>query len=306
MPVLENSQLENDDNNITQIDFDSGSITLNRHWDHIYISFYKYTGRIGVGDLTVDDISEKEGKRFYNPELLKNVEGPIGNITDIRFNSGDTLNIQQVGNEATLHVNGEPLRIPDSTVTPPLPAIREEFTKKINKHNDKSATTTLYPPSYSPSYSPSHNTYDSLSIGTRIVDSELTVSGNVCIVGKEGSVKMKCNARDTLNIPRLNTNHINTYGLNMNNQSIVNVDVLATQVVIPELTFIYTRDASHDYCDIFEEERLLGRLGRAPMLPLSQFGRRGRIRIQTPDLSFFTEVTSGIVWIHPDRIDTAD
>ena len=304
MPVLENSQLENIDNNITQIDFDSGSITLNRHWDYIYISFYKYTGRIGVSDLTVDDISEKEGKTFYNPELLKNIEGPIGNITDIRFNSGDTLNIQQVGNEATLHVNGEPLRIPDSIVTPPLPTIREELTKKINKHNDKSDTTTLYPPSYSPS----HNAYDTLSIGTRTVDSELTVSGNVCIVGKEGSVKMKCNTRDTLNIPRLNTSHINTYGLNMNNQSIVNVDVLsATQVVIPELTFIYTRDASHDYCDIFEDERLLGRLGRAPdasSVTIRPTG--GRIRIQTPDLSFFTVVTSGIVWIHPDRIDTAD
>ena len=119
---------------------------------------------------------------------------------------------------------------------------------------------------------------------------------------------MKCNARDTLNIPRLNTNHINTYGLNMNNQSIVNVDVLsATQVVMPELTFIYTRDASHEYCDIFEEERLLGRLGRAPdasSVTIRPTG--GRIRIQTPDLSFFTEVTSGIVWIHPNRIDTAD
>ena len=237
---------------------------------------------------------------FYNRELLKNIEGPIGNITDIKFDSGDTLNVQQVGNEATLHVNGQPIRIPDATIIPPLPTIPEE--PKTQPRETEPVTMQ------SPIYPPSHNTYDSLSIGTRLVDSELTVSGNVCIVGKHNNVKMRCDSKDTLNIPRLNVNHINTYGLNMNNQSIVNVDILsATQIVIPELTIIYTRDSTHEYCDIFEENRLLGRLGRAPdASSITVRPARGSILLKTPYYSFFPGVTSGIVWIHPDRIDVID
>lgn len=296
-PVLEDPYFENIDNHITQIDIDSGCITLNRHWEYIYISLYVYTGRIGLRDLTVDDIAEKGDKRFYTPSLLQDISGPIGNVTDIKFNSGNTINVKQVGNEATLHVNGEPLRIPSATITPPLPSIPEE--RKVTPPIHVSQ------PRESPIYSPSHNTYDSLSIGTRAVDSELTVSGNVCIVGKHGNVKMKCNSRDTLNIPRLSTTHINTYGLNLNNQSIVNVDVLsAMQVVVPELTFIYSRDSNHEYCDIFEDDRLLGRMGRAPdASSVTIRPKGGRVRVQTPDQSFFTTITTGIVWVHADRIE---